>query len=480
MTFSSCSMFSLQTRISLAGNLRLAALTGSCVLLLSLDLSAAYAHSNEFDSGKELFASHKYEQALPFFDRSVDAEPTNADYHYWRAKCLAQLGKAKDACAEYKLAGLLSNQTDVREACRKALAQYKQQLPRGSVNTREEIDSSQSASNRDSDKESPVSTKNMFKLSSKKLDWNLEMKQEYLSSMKKRTENLSRLALSGKASQPPPLSAAAQELLEGQSHFQIALNTQEKDTLAGCDIMLIIDHSGSMSAHDCPAASGGIESRIAWCVEELDEFSDSLAAALPHGFHLITFDSKPEVFRINRASELRQVIDSLKAGGGSDLDAALEEAFRLHTTHLQQPLLIGVISDGEIDLQSCRHTIVEASKRFPLPNGVFITLLQVGASAEIHTADRISMLDNLKERSSAKYDAFVGVPFSKLRRDGLGRDLLLGLRINYAANPLDKRTSEPTRLAKPNSALSKAVDASDRPSKNSKVPAMWTEGKRAK
>jgi hypothetical protein len=394
------------------------------------------ASSSDFDGGKKFLESKDYEKALPLLDKSVDDDPTNGDYHFWRGKCLAALGKAKEACAEFKLAALLSTDSKVREACKKEFAQFKQDLPAGSVNSRSAIKSDLGADSKDSDS-SASSTKpkdNLFKLTSKKLDWNLEMKQDYLNSMKSRTDNLSRLALSGRsATQMPNLSAAARDLLNGQSHFQIPLSKEEKGTLLNCDIMLILDHSGSMRTMDCPSSLGGVESRIGWCVEELDQFADSLSAAMPHGFHLLTFESRPEIYRINSANELRQVLASLKANGGTDLAGALQQAFRLHSTHMDQALLIGVISDGEVDLQSCRDGIVEATKRFPLPNGVFITLLQVGAGAEIHTSDRISMLDNLKERASASYDAFVGVPFSKLRRDGLGRDLLLGLRVNYPA-----------------------------------------------
>lgn len=416
------------------------------VCLLAVNIcSAAIASQAEFDAGKKLLEAKDYEKALALFDKNVDDEPTNGNYHFWRAKCLAGLGKSKEACAEYKLAALLSTETQVREACRKALAEYKQELPKGSVNSttfsavgvpQETSSAKRKASelklaNAAADQTAERSGDNLFKLSSKKLDWNLEMRKDYLASMKSRNDNLSRLALGGRTRPfaPPELGAAAQELLSGKPHFEVPLSAGERKSLSACDIMLILDHSGSMRTMDCPAAEG-LESRIAWCVEELDEFADSLAAALPHGFHLLTFESTPEVFRVNNASELRHVLSTLKAGGGTDLAAALREAFRLHTSHMQQPLLIGVISDGEVDLQSCRNTIIEASKRFPLPNGVFITLLQVGASAEIHTSDRISMLDNLKERASADYDPFVGVPFSKLRRDGLGRDLLLGLRIN--------------------------------------------------
>lgn len=416
----------------------------SCVclfILLCVMLSCcsdALAKADDFDSGMKLLKAKQFSSALSHFDRSVDAQPTNGEYHYWRGKCLSALGKVQDASAEFKLAALLSSDASMKALCKTELARFNKPLPKGSVNATLSYDGSNVVVA--SDETDPQQDGKFFKLSSKKLDWNLEMKKDFLNAMKSKNEQLGRLASgNGKRWRLPAAAAMTgpglgidirEALRDGPAHFNIPLSVEETRTLAGSDIVIILDHSGSMRTMDCPSASGGVEARLTWCTEELESFAETLSHALPHGFHLITFESKPDIYHINSAARMREVLQSLTGGGGTDLSAALREAFRIHSAHPKQPLLVAVVSDAEIDISTCERTIIEATRQFPLPNGIFITLLQVGIVAEVHTADRLNLLDNLRTRSGASYDAFTGIPFSKVRREGLGRDLLTGLRLN--------------------------------------------------
>ncbi|MBX9685182.1 MAG: VWA domain-containing protein [Candidatus Obscuribacterales bacterium] len=400
----------------------LSILLQSAIIFIFCNSSALAAAEAEFSAGKKYMAVKQYKSALSFFDRCVDSDPTNADYHFWRGKSLSYLARASEAASEFKLAALLSSDSKIKEACRLELARYKQPLPRGSVN---------SAANTEKSQFNKESRDKYFKLSSKKLDWNLQMRQDYLQSMKAKTDKLALLARGDRWRVPAAADNSALRVgaIEGPDHSRIPLSAGERQALQAADIMIILDHSGSMSQGDCPEGNG-FTSRLGWCAEELSRFSDLILAALPHGFHLISFDSQPQVFNIRSAAQLREVLQEMKAGSGTNLSSALNEAFRVHMAHSNQALLLAVLTDAEVDFQEARNTLAEASKRFPLPNGVFVSILQVGALAEIHTADRIHDLDKLDRDHGAKYDLCRGILFSQLRKDGLGRDLLSSMRSN--------------------------------------------------
>jgi len=80
-----------------------------------------------------------------------------------------------------------------------------------------------------------------------------------------------------------------------------------------------------------------------------------------------------------------------------------------------------------------RTNYYQCHQAIPLPNGIFITMIQVGMAAEPNSQNTFSMLENLDSRGAA-YNAFFGIPFSRVRREGLGRDLLEGLRPNVNSN----------------------------------------------
>ncbi len=474
--------------------------------------SPALADNDDFDKGINLFSNGDFSNALPCFDHSVDAEPTNGKFHFWRAKCLAELDRGKEACAEFKLASMLSTDPGMREDCKSELAHFNEEAPKQSVSDLDQKSNNKAVSTAaggdlaNGEGQGAASGEKLFKLSSKKLDWNLQVSDGFLQQVKERTAQLNG---AGQGNQWRINAGAATNALKqmnaetfkaalnnGPAHFSLGLDAAEMKQLSNSDIALILDHSGSMRNSDCPSGSTTPEPRISWCAEEMERFADSLCKALPHGFHFITFDTHPDIYQINTSGQLRSVLQSLTAGGGTNLEIALEEAFRLHAAHPNQPSLIAVISDAEIDLKSSENSIVAATRRFPLPNGVFITLLQVGIFAEASTADRLNFLDDLKNRSGAAYNAFYGIPFSRVRREGLGRDLLLGLResgfmslrSSGATSPSPKTVQPGSAVAPPaaptgattnkskNPAGASAKTANPLPSKPSEMPIMWPAG----
>lgn len=220
-------------------------------------------------------------------------------------------------------------------------------------------------------------------------------------------------------------------LLTGPAHNVMQLNASDRAQLANCDIAIIIDHSGSMKTRDCPnvGIGSGFGSRFEWSIDEMRVFASEIMSALPHGISLITFDNNPQTFHVASAPELQAVLSNLRPGGGTRLEAALNAAFELHRPHMNQPLLIAVVTDGEVNVRQSAQTMIMATHAYPLPNGVSITLLQIGAIAEQTTAGRMFGLSNLRSFGAA-YEPFVAVPFSEVRRDGFARELLGALRRN--------------------------------------------------
>jgi hypothetical protein len=310
------------------------------------------------------------------------------------------------------------------------------------------------------------------------LEWNLNLNNDALNAIKARTANLDalargdqwRLASGARMGRGAPVDLRS-VLQSGPAHTTIPLSAGERKAISQCDVVLILDHSGSMTARDCPSEFGGAEARISWCAEEMEKFADDLSSSFPHGFYFITFDVKPDVYTIQSSSQFRTVLQSLRAGGGTNLPNALNEAFRLHAAHPQQPMLVAVITDAEIDVHSAEQTIVAATHQFPLPNGVFITLLQVGAIAEQNAGDRLTYLEGLKARSGAAYDSFYGIPFSKVRQDGLGRDMLAGLRANAYA--FIEKTLYPKKDGGSLKKQAKEPELTKSPAKSPDVPIMW-------
>lgn len=482
------------------GKTLLPALAASFTIAIGLSLAAAISvdatTASDFDEAAKLFGNAKFAEALSHLDKSVDAEPTNGKFHYWRARCLAELGRQKEAVAEFKVAILLSNDSHLRSDAKSELDKLNVAAPAGSavansqpnsvsdpISNSEQIASlslenagasgTASAANQNkpgsaiSSNSTGEQSKNerrisevdgtpilkagdkTFKLSSKKLEWDLKLSSDFKNKLASGNQKLDSLARNTRWSLPnlqpasPILGSRgrrfdlAEAITRGPAHFGGALSEGERNTLIASDIVFILDHSGSMSHPDCPAGTltsnaSGIQSRLSWCVEEIAAFADRIVSALPHGFTLITFDSKPDVYPIRTASQLHDALGKLEGSGGTDLASALNEAYRIHAAHPKQPLLIVLVTDAEIDVRSSEQTILEGCKRFP--NGMFITLMQIGISAEGNTADTLALLDDLPKKSGAPYDPVEAIPFSQVRRDGFGRDMLLGIQRNYYAN----------------------------------------------
>lgn len=248
----------------------------------------------------------------------------------------------------------------------------------------------------------------------------------------------------GRPRLPPPRAGATDylsaELRKGPAHASFQLSAVDERRLKNADVYIILDHSGSMNGNDCPSGNDDRQRRLEWSIEELSGFTKALEQALPHGFTFIPFNRTPEAFEVRSAEQFNTLLGAMTASGGTSLTPALELAFQRHQSHLNQPMLVAVISDGQIGpTDDVSGAIASATKRFTLPNGVFITFMQVGIMAEHNTnlaGNRpgtrrrfgLDRLTSMKQTDGCAYEPCLVVPFSQLRNDGLGRTLLQGLR----------------------------------------------------
>lgn len=410
----------------------------SLIVLFSTQLfSATLAQESTLQQGRELFEKGQFAEALNFFDQGVDEKPTDGESHFWRAKCLSALDRGQESIAEYKLALLLSTDKAIKETCRAEITKSNEKIPVGSVVS-----------------EDAKADGKVFKLSTKKLDWNIKTDDNLQSSLSAQNAQLAAAVNGSNGLLNGILSGqfhgsgiskdrVSLEIREGVSHAPFQLTAGDMQTFKASDVYIVLDHSGSMESRDCPAGGGVAQSRLDWSIAELTGFSETLCKSLPHGFVFIPFHSSPQAFKISDSQQFSSYLRSLKGQGGTHLSPALNLAFRLHERHLNQPILIAVITDGLINFSDVKATISNATRRFRLPNGVFVTFAQVGVSVDTSmwedkdgrlapAFEKIrSDLDELNELDTthgAAYKPCSIVRFKQLRKLGLGRALLRALR----------------------------------------------------
>lgn len=401
------------------------------------DLKPDDAQNFSLPDGQNLFVKGQYEEALKHFDKGVDDNPTDANSHLWRARCLDALSRIKDAIAEYKLAMLLSSDAAVKKECTEALKKNNEKAPTGTV--------------------LPVDNAKAFKLSTKKLEWNIGAEKEFKANIDSQEAQLAATLRSGsgmfglatgRGFRGVNLEA---ELRDGPAHSTFALAAEDVRALQNADVYIILDHSGSMGSQDCPSAQLQPMERLDWAIEEMLGFTRTLQNALPHGFIFIPFSDTPTAHRVSTAEQFNQLLRSTQVSGGTNLSPAIEMAIRYHAYHYDKPLLIAIVSDGEVSIESVKKTIADATRRLPLPNGIFVTFCQIGitssASMELTEEMKSQMGDDIQglyslnylvKNSRAMYNPCLVVPFKQLRKYGLGRTILRGLRAYYPAKSAAK------------------------------------------
>ena len=73
------------------------------ILFISL-FTITYTHAQTVEQAKALFKEGKFEEAMPVFEKQVEASPRNANYNYWYGVCLYETGAAMQALPYLKFA----------------------------------------------------------------------------------------------------------------------------------------------------------------------------------------------------------------------------------------------------------------------------------------------------------------------------------------------------------------------------------------
>lgn len=128
-------------------------------------------------------------------------------------------------------------------------------------------------------------------------------------------------------------------------------------------LMLVLDHSGSMAATDV------LPTRLRAAMKAANTFIDQLPGTARVG--VVAFSSTPDVVQqpVTDHRAARRVIDSQRAGGGTDTGPALQLALQLlHGARRNHPpSAIVLLSDGAANLGISPVTVAAVARREHIP-----------------------------------------------------------------------------------------------------------------
>jgi hypothetical protein len=196
--------------------------------------------------------------------------------------------------------------------------------------------------------------------------------------------------------------------------------------LARYDLELIVDHSMSMRAMDCP----GFLSRWRWCGAQAHDLANQLTPYVPSGLTIIPFARSYEVYPHSSAQNIADLFDNLGFQRGTRLAEPLGDRLDNYFARRgpgSKPMLIVVITDGvpvpQYEPQMVIDTLIRATKRVKDPHEVTVVFFQIG-DRDLQGKFFLNELDNNLVKYGARYDIVQNVPFNHLRQVGLARALL--------------------------------------------------------
>ncbi len=225
------------------------------------------------------------------------------------------------------------------------------------------------------------------------------------------------------------------------------LTQVELQRLAAHDIVILVDKSGSMNTGDCPTSGGTAStvgsivlpmlvggsllstSRWRWCHTQTSKMAVQTENVLPEGFSLVLFDSRFKVYPHVTVAGLADTFSKNHPGGGTDLAAPLDCAFRDYFNRKRiskvpiKPLLIGIITDGCPNFpRSVHDVIIRATHSMTNPTDITIVFFLIG-NQDREGEEFVQDISHNLTREGATYNIVKPVSFRELKKIGLAKAL---------------------------------------------------------
>lgn len=201
-------------------------------------------------------------------------------------------------------------------------------------------------------------------------------------------------------------------------------NLKDIRALQDYDIVLIVDHSGSMnmSISRNDNSPNSKNSKWHWVQNQVFRASNEFANAFKRGVKLIMFDSGYDVYQNCSPSELFNIFQATKSGGGTNLTPPLRDVLKTKIVS-GKPLIICVCTDGERisnyeDLTEC---IAEATQAIPGQYDLAIHFLIVNPK---EPDKEITTLKSDVLSAGAKFDVVHVKSFQEIEQRGLINTLI--------------------------------------------------------
>lgn len=210
-------------------------------------------------------------------------------------------------------------------------------------------------------------------------------------------------------------------------HFDKLLTEPEQAILSKFNIVVVLDRSGSMNAHDCGNSNGLSkvaqgDTRWDWTENELENLSRQSEKILPAGFDVITFNHDNDVFENCNKEQIGKIYSEYGPLGGTMLGPALDKAFNL-TFKETKPLLVAIISDCDFgDFVLAEREIVNKLTT-DKPGSTRFVFLRVGGN-DFAGEEMLKQLQQSVRASAPANPSIATVNFPELISQGLGRSLV--------------------------------------------------------
>lgn len=241
--------------------------------------------------------------------------------------------------------------------------------------------------------------------------------------------------------------AASRPMLQGSATGYGALSQVQLQRLGNHDLILIIDHSGSMGTRDCPPGSGvvataantlaslffggipGYISRWDWCREQTSRLAQLTSSVIPKGFTVIPFGGRFNVFNNVTLPQVSTVFNNESPGGLTKLAGPLRSPINDYFKRRDfsgdhvKPLAIAIITDGDpTDRNGVTQTLIDATRQMRNPGEIKVTFFMIGTDNR-DGENFVSGLERGLMAKGARFPIVKSVPFSVLQRVGLTRAL---------------------------------------------------------